>query len=156
MDTTMSSANDSMVIDSMVIEPRPESLCEKPSDAAKDESLVTLNDYLKMVQTDGSKLGKVPLKYRTSEICWTAVQRDGMSLQFVPKNLTTPELYLAAVQENGLALGFIPMHERSYKLSVAAVQRDGISRAYVPVRFHNRNLDAMVNDRPRHENKYSY
>jgi len=83
------------------------------------------NYWLKKVAIYPQELEYVPTKYKTAELCKTAVKHSGWSLEHVPAELKTPELCELAVNNFGMALEFVPEGLRSSALCELAVEDYG-------------------------------
>ncbi|MGZ5055196.1 MAG: DUF4116 domain-containing protein [Methylobacter sp.] len=73
----------------------------------KFQALLTIDEALKAVESDGYALRYVPAESCTEAVALKAVERNGYALQYVPAELRTEAVALKAVERNGYALRYV-------------------------------------------------
>jgi hypothetical protein len=96
----------------------------------------TYDFWLDKVRQDvdrcGYSLQRVPIKYKTYEICLEAIKSNGSALRFVPEEHKKYELCLEAMKNRGYYLYCVPEEHRTYELCMIAVKCNNYNFTYVP------------------------
>lgn len=98
--------------------------------------------YLKAIALKKCKLNDVPLKFRTSEICLSAVKNNGEDLKHVPKQ--TEAICFEAVKSDPNSLEFC--HYTSEKLILEALSRNGLIIKNIPCPTEEMLFTSINND----------
>lgn len=100
---------------------------------------VTYLEYKNKVTLDGSRLGSIPAKHRTKELCELALQTSMFAYNDIPAVLRTPEMYQMAINRWPMLLEAIPKAQLTWKVMKAAVDNDpSIWRATTPADLRGR------------------
>jgi len=100
----------------------------------------TLQSWLNKVKRDGSRLAKVPSKFKTYKVCLASVKQEGEALQYVPKSMMTQELCLEAIKNSGCALEYVPPEYANYEIYESAVGQSGLALQHVPESLKDESL----------------
>lgn len=99
-----------------------------------------LKSWLSKVKRDGSRLAKVPSKFKTYKVCLASVKQQGEALQYVPKSMMTQELCLEAIKNSGCALEYVPPEYANYEIYESAVSQSGLALQHVPESLKDESL----------------
>jgi hypothetical protein len=89
---------------------------------------------------DGRMLYRVPLHFRTRELCELAVKQKGGALEDTPTEFHTKEMCEYAVQQNGRALETVPTALRTKEMCELAVQQSGYALVAVPMELLTKEM----------------
>lgn len=113
--------------------------CVRAASRIKPESAVVLNhnilteeDYIAIVSTDGELYRCIWVPHQTYKIALAAVKNNGIALRDVMRSgHRDHDIYMAAVSSYGEALQWIPQEDRTPAMIIAAVQNEGFALQYV-------------------------
>jgi hypothetical protein len=88
-----------------------------------------VNEYINlqeceiMVKKNGINLKKVPITFRTDDICWLAINENYNAFEFVPFAKRTYKMCEYVVRKNGELIRFVPSEHRTWNLCyIASIQ----------------------------------
>ena len=88
-------------------------------------TITSEEEALALLKDGKLALDKIPLEFRTAQVCMEAVGSTGFMLEYVPAELKTAELCFAAVKSMGYALEHVPAELKTYDMCLATVKAVG-------------------------------
>ena len=82
------------------------------------------HEFVSMVTIDGRELSKIPVKFRSYEICLLAVKQNSGALCSVPNTILDCHLCVLAIKRNGMLISDIPNKFCTYELKLEAVKQN--------------------------------
>jgi hypothetical protein len=87
------------------------------------------------VRLDPASIQLVPDKYKTPEMCASAVEKDWLNLRFVPEEIKTKELCETAMERSSHAHDFVPEEFMSPEMYMFQMKINGLNLECVPIKY---------------------
>lgn len=93
--------------------------------------------FMMMVAKDGRDLSKIPVNFRSYEICLAAVEQNASALSSVPDAILDYRLCIITIKKNGLMIYAVPDKFCTYDLKLEAVKQNPFALRQIELGLNN-------------------
>jgi hypothetical protein len=97
--------------------------------------------FMMMVTKDGRDLSKIPVNFRSYEICLTAIKQNTSALSSVPNEILDYQLCIITIKKNGLMIYNVPDKFCTYDLKFEAVKQNPFALRQIELSLNNLRPD---------------